>query len=342
VIRPSDTIVHTSDAGMFTSLPRARPTQVYVLTYKDGSTRVVRGAPTAADRYGSRTCHLVETALRSAHGQFTVPASGDGFEFRAEVDVTWQVTDPELVVRRGVDHGADVVLGHVGDLVWTVGRQYAPTDAHLAEMGIRQAITRGDRPMLGLSIRGANVRVRADGRVAQAAIDRATQRHAIGQQQERVEHLRSLLKAGNDWLLVHLAEKPEDTSKVLELILTAQDRSDQMDLALFDRLVEHKLIMPEELDELKARRFGSGRQTLFGTGPALSNDPAPPALDVRSRPGAPGADPDHPVKDPDPASSPPQSRPAADGNGGDLVRRGRDDAGGVRRWKAVNRLGDDA
>src|SRR5687767_2336648 len=117
--RPSDTIVQTSAGGMFTSLPRSAPTQVYVLVYKDGSARTFAAAPTISNRFGSRGGYLVETAPRCTFGMFEVPASDDGFEFHVQVEITWQVTDPELVVRNRVENGADLVLRHVGDLVWT-------------------------------------------------------------------------------------------------------------------------------------------------------------------------------------------------------------------------------
>jgi hypothetical protein len=64
VAQSSGVILRTVDSGFFNASPKAHPSNIYVVSYRDGRIRSFTGAPSAGDRWGSRYCYIVDTAER--------------------------------------------------------------------------------------------------------------------------------------------------------------------------------------------------------------------------------------------------------------------------------------
>ncbi|MBC3843832.1 hypothetical protein GXW82_37380 [Streptacidiphilus sp. 4-A2] len=73
-----------------------------------------------------------------------LPSRGDAFLFQAEVDVTWQVSDPAQVVRSGVRDVPALISPRIQSLMRNASRRYAVEDSADAEAAVQAQLLGAD------------------------------------------------------------------------------------------------------------------------------------------------------------------------------------------------------
>lgn len=253
----SGVILQTVESRLFSAPPKAHPSNIYVVSYNDGSIRAFTGAPSAADRLRSRFCYIVDTAERRVRNSFTVPTSTDAYAFTIEVEATWKVTNPEAVVRANLSDGNEIVLARLRDELWVIGRDYSPEDAAGAEMAARSALSRTRELDEGLTILRAAARFQVDARLIAAVIERDQDTHQGNLDWQKMGRLRQMVDGSDDAVvLLHLMQHPDDTSSVLQMMADARDKNQAVRLGLLDRILEHNLITDADAQPLRDAVLG--------------------------------------------------------------------------------------
>lgn len=296
----SPVILQQIHAGFIASIPKPRPDAVFVLSYGGGGLKTFTRTPPVSERIGSKYCYIVDTSQRHASGSLRIPAMGDIYFFQLRYDATWQVTDPEAVVRRNVSDGDAVVAGFLQDALWRIGRSYPAGDAQGAEDKARRSLRVPFDSGGGLTVTWLSVRLTLDERQSGAAVEVDTDAHTGRLARSRVQRLRALLDGDESFLLLHLAQHPEDTGSVLQMLATSRERNEQMRLGLLDRMLDRGFIQDADIGPLRASILGGS-----GTVP-LPPSHVPPALTpahVIQPAGAPDVGPSDIVTPPAPKSS---------------------------------------
>jgi hypothetical protein len=236
-------VIQTVDSSFFLKAPKAHPSRVYVVSYRDGSIRSFSGAPAWADRASSRFCYIVDTSEQYASNRCTLTSAVDAYAFSVELSVTWRVTDPEAAVRADLGNGSELVLAAVQDHAWQIARRYAPEESAAAEAAVRSAFSAGLFLDAGITVLRAVARFHADDSVTATtrALDEDTVQATL--EGRRLARLREAFD-GSDMsaMLLHLAQHPDDTGSVLAMIKAAPEAEHDRHMALLDRLLAHDLI----------------------------------------------------------------------------------------------------
>jgi hypothetical protein len=264
-------ILQTLDAGFFKAPPKAHPSSVYVVSYKNGSVRAFPGVPSAGDRMGGQFCYIIDTAEHRAAGQCTIPSSVDAYSFTVEMSATWKVTDAEAVVRENVADGSAAVLDWLKDQLWQIGRQFPPGQSGLAEVEARSLLA-GNHPLSqGITVRGTVARFTGDTQLAngQRTLDDDSLQGQLDQQ--RFNRLKDRLDGGDaSAILEHLLQHPGDTGTVLTMMSAGRERNQTLQLGILKELLERGLITDADAQPL--------RDAVLGGGPAIPASSAGPAV----------------------------------------------------------------
>jgi hypothetical protein len=264
----SGAVIQTVDAGFFTAPPKAHPSRVYVVSYRDGHLRSFSGAPSAAERISSKFCYLVDTSEQYASSTCTVTSAVDAYSFSVELTAAWRVTDPEAAVRADLSDGSSLVLGSLQDTVWQIARSFQPDRAASAESAVRASLE-GAIPLgAGITVLRAVARFRADAAVTKATVSRDTAAHEGTLERERMALLRDMFDGSEaSALVLHLLRHPGDTGSALTTLkdnrekeqalrLALQDRDRQHYLAILDRALDNNLINDADAQPLRDLLFG--------------------------------------------------------------------------------------
>lgn len=90
---------------------------------------------------GYRRMYEVDTADHSAAIDLDLPSS-DAFTFRAEVNLTWRVSDPVLIVQRNVEDCEALCVSQLRRDLVDVIREYEIEDYHNAEIAAKERMSR--------------------------------------------------------------------------------------------------------------------------------------------------------------------------------------------------------
>jgi hypothetical protein len=214
------------------------------------------------------------------HDSLTLPSRGDVFEFNLRLIYDWRVTDPVTVVARQVADGPPLCTAHLVDVMRDVTRQF-PIDASAdAEAEIRRVVGTGPivlaegitiyrvRPQLSIdaSTRNAgHARASAmhDGTIAviksrnavaeahhQANIQDIHQQAELRRRHEAMDAVQSALSGNYDPIALHLAQHPDQTGQLVEMIRTDFRESQQRRDALIRDLAKQGLIQDIDVGDL--------------------------------------------------------------------------------------------
>ena len=132
----------------------------------------------------------------------------------------------------------------------------------------------------GLTVTGLSVRLTLDKRRSGATAELDASDHAGLLAQRRVRLLQGLLDGDEAYLMLHLAQHPDDTGTVLQMIAAARERTDQVRLGLLDKMIDNGFILDADIGPL--------RDSILGTRPSPALPPAsatmPPVPPVISAP----------------------------------------------------------
>ena len=274
--KSSGVILQTVDASFFLAPPKAHPSNIYVVSYKDGGVRSFTGAPSAGDRWGSRFCYIVDTAEHQAANSCTVQSSVDAYAFTVEVAATWRVTDAETVVRAGVTDGNTVVLGWIQDEIWQIGRTFPPESAAAAEIATRTALA-GVRVLAqGITVLRATARFRADSRLTEGRL-RLDEDALKGQLEERgIDRLRRLDGSDESAIREHLLRHPDDTGSVLQMLSAGRERDQALRLTLLKEALDHGFITDADAQPFRDLLLGGQGHQIAAPGGTPLSGPKPP------------------------------------------------------------------
>lgn len=273
----SGVILQTLDSSVFTAPPKTHPGNVYVVAYRDGTTKSFSGAPAVRDRLGSQFCYVVDTAEQHATGECTVPSSVDAYWFTVEMNATWKVTDPEAVVRAKLANGNEAVLGWLRDELWQISRGFAPEAAANAEAAARSALSGGCQLSPGITLLSCATRFRADTRLAEGRVELDKDSLQGQLTQRRYDRLKQRLDGSDEAaILEHLHQHPEDTGTVLALMSAGRQRNQELHHSLLKEMLDRGLITDADAQPLRDAVLG---------GNALGRVPSPgPRTVASSRP----------------------------------------------------------
>lgn len=236
----------------------------------------------------------------------TLPSQGDFFEFRLRLVLDWRVTDPIEIVARGITDGLGLCADHLVDQMRGITRQFAIEDSATAEHAIRETIGRDPivlpegitvyqvRPQLTIdeatrSAGQARAAARHEGTLAVIKGDHAVaethreselldlrQKAELRRRQEALDAVQSALRGNYDPIALHLAQHPDQTQQLVELIRTDFQQKEERRDELIKDLVKEKLIQDIDVGDLTSSLLGNAADA-YQVGPQR-NIGAPPVV----------------------------------------------------------------
>jgi hypothetical protein len=289
----SGTVIKTVDAGFFNAPPKAHPTTVYVVSYRDGHLRSFSGAPTFADRISSKFCYMVDTSEQHSANTGTVTSAVDAYSFSVELSATWRVTDPETAVRANLTDGSALVLGSLEDMVWQIARGYEPGRAAAAEGAVRARLARPVPLEAGITVLRAAARFRADAAVTEPTRAMDSDTHQGNLERQRMARLQEMFDGTESGaLMMHMLQHPEDTGSVLSMMKDNREKEQALRLnllegdrrhylAMLDRALENNLINDDDAQPLRDMLFNPAAGAALSSGSVSMVPIAPrPALSL--------------------------------------------------------------
>jgi hypothetical protein len=162
---------------------------------------------------GYRTMYEVDLAMHRLGLEITLPSSGDEFVFRAVADVQWRVSDPKLVVLRGITDIRDVMVPQLLDGLRKATRSLLSTEVEQAEKSANAQFQENwltEDYGLRTSV---HVRLRLD-----------EQKEENARLVADVQAYKSLIAAGDlDQFALQLARNPENVDEVVRLLVQERD-----------------------------------------------------------------------------------------------------------------------
>lgn len=231
----------------------------------------------------------------------TLPCERDAFEFHAQVDVTFSVSDPATVVERNITDARTVLEPLIIRTMRAVSRRFDVEKSAEAEQAIIEAVQKESaRYGIGLRIDRLAVRLslEQDARAhirqlrqierdkereqRQAELERQRGELEIERMRMKMEFYGPLIKGGQWQLLaLQLANHPEDVAAVAQMI--SQQRQAEMDnqLRALKIMLEEDVIEGFQMEEASKRVL---QRFVESFGPALETR----ALGAEERKALPG------------------------------------------------------
>ena len=243
------------------------PSNIYVVSYRDGRVQALHRRTVGNTAGGSRFCYIVDTAERRVTRFLHGANSVDAYSFTVEVEATWKVTDPEAVVRAGLSDGNEVVLARLKDELWVIGRELHPENAAGAEAAARSALSRSGpgrghnhTPVHGpIPGRRPPDHGRAGARPGRPS-------GQPGRSRRWITCARWSTAARRRPILLHLLRHPDDTATVLQMMADARDKNQAVRLGLLDRMLEQNLITDADAQPLRDSVLGQTTTPRSGCG----------------------------------------------------------------------------
>jgi hypothetical protein len=274
----SPVILQRITEGFRTNPPKLPPHAVFVLNYGAGVLKTFNRKPPMPDRIKSKYHYLVDTSEHRQVGSLRMPAMGDVYFFQLDYDATWQVSDPEAVVRRNVRDGGAVVEGFLRDALWRAGRSYSPNSVQMAEEEARRSLRAPFDLGGGLTVTWLSIRLTLDERQSTAVVQVDEDAHTGRLTRSRVLRLRELLDGDESYLMLHLAQHPEDTGSVLQMLAASRERNEQVRLGLLDRMLERGFIQDADIGPLRESILGAPGPVALPASRALPAVLTPPRV----------------------------------------------------------------
>lgn len=179
------------------------------------------GSPAPAARFGNyRSAYYIDTAEHQLYLDAQLPSSDPGFVFQAHLTYRCRVTDPADVARRQIRDMRSLVAPRLVATMRGASRRLDIAESSRAEEAIEEAL-RSVSADLAVEITGCGIElpVHADEAASSGRSFRDTHR-ATRLTGMKVGPMRELLAGGNPALLaLHLANHPDDTGPVMEMIV---------------------------------------------------------------------------------------------------------------------------
>jgi uncharacterized protein YegL len=218
-----------------------------------------------------------------------LPAKGDVYAFENEVTVGFRVTDPVAVVRRNVVDALPVVYPRLIDMMRQVTREFDIHDSASAERRVNALFAEPVVLDEGITVFLCRAQLSPDRSARQYVmeVDEASRSVELNRQlhvgaKDAAQHelelvgmrhradldrrANELAALGNDSLdyrrvlQLHLVQHPEDTERVLNLLVSYEQTQDDKRLELFQFMIEKNLVNPVDVDVFRRELLGGLHQ----------------------------------------------------------------------------------
>jgi len=217
---------------------------------------------------GFHALYEVDCGVRQNRLVTELPSSSEAFAFQAEIDFTWQVVTPELVVRNSIQHLGQGILPRVLNSIREIARRYDIEKVSEAECAVNDRFA--DVPfgveygIAGTAVARLTMDSVTKAHVSQVfdverrlELERRTQQLRLLQEHhrgllvdDRIRRYRAIIGAGDiNQFALQLAENPEDVPAVVKMLRDEQltNRSETVDFVT--KLVASGAIDRWEIDQ---------------------------------------------------------------------------------------------
>ncbi|GAA2795244.1 hypothetical protein GCM10010470_32800 [Saccharopolyspora taberi] len=217
---------------------------------------------------GIRTVYEVNMGRHVIRIEADLPSRGDAFDFRADIDVHWRVSDPSRVVLDGVPDVRAALSPAILSALRKITRRFDVEQVELAEEAANQELAR--RAV------GTDFGLWTEGFV-RLAMDQASREHAgirrrltrenvaetltqeVRTRQEehrrevleaRVAHYRSIMAAGDlSQFALRLAERPDEVEAVVTALINERDNHRHDTFNFITQLLQSDALDRWEVDD---------------------------------------------------------------------------------------------
>jgi hypothetical protein len=282
-----------------------QPGWATVYSGADGSVRLLTQRPRLLEGRRYRYWYEVSTTDHRLSWEDALPSAAAGYSFRARLQATWRVAEPEAIVRRGVRDaraGDEIVRAGLARVLISRCRKFDIEEYAKAEEDLNSRFGGNELPLPeGLTVAAFTARLDLDLEAEQYVRRRrgldwdagiAIKEHdaKIGQlkseglirtlteeqeqalQRARAEALRKAARGDGGLILHVVAQDPSQLRSVLQEVSARQDIEMDLKIKVFHELVVNKLIQPADVDVMW-QTFFQKQQPL-----GLPTSPAPSAL----------------------------------------------------------------
>jgi hypothetical protein len=215
--------------------------------------------------------YKVDVASHSFSFQVNIPCSKDAFNFKAEVQITYQVKDPKEVVKKQIRDVQGVLQPEIINQMRNISRKYNAEQSEEAEQEINRTFEHGLR-VSGISASRiiTNLELEATSRdhlrtiqsiqnqkvqqTAEHELDVIKSKHDFELKKLKMEFYAPLIEKGQwNLLALHLAEHPDDVATISNMI--TQQRQLELDnqLKMLKVMLEGDVIEGLHVEEVGKR-----------------------------------------------------------------------------------------
>lgn len=226
--------------SFFKPKPSSEPGVALVLYRDNGSSMALQPGHTLTSgdiAWGNyKGFYRVDVAEHNFYFQVSLPCERDAFSFEANVDVTYYIAHPNIIVDRQIKDPEAVIKTHLIEVMRTISRKYTTKDSEKAEKAINREFGSG---MLVSGIAATKIisDLRLDAKAqehlrqleeidnekirqkAEHDLNLMRDQFEIERQKMKMEFYTPLIQQGQWQLLaLHLAQNPGDVATIANLI----------------------------------------------------------------------------------------------------------------------------
>lgn len=250
-----------------------------------------------------KTLYKVDITEHSFSFNCMLPCQGEAFEFRAQVDVTYSVENPSLIVERNITDARIVLEPLIVDTMREVSRKYDVEQSAEAEKSIKEQVLEESRKyntglkilrfMVKLSLEEAtrnhirkikDIERTKESELKQAELEKQRIELEVERTKMRLEFYLPLIKEGQWQLLaLQLANHPDDVVAVAQMIRQHRQADMENQLKALKIMLEEDVIEGFQMEEAGKRVL---QRFIDSFGPdlevkALGEGEKPKALEAR-------------------------------------------------------------
>ncbi len=264
-----------SNVGLFTSRPSLKPGIALVL-YGDNGDLItlaqgqhISFSDIALKKY--KWYYKVDTALHSFNFKTALPCNKGAFTFQASVQVNYQVTDPEEIIKQQITDVHSLLQPEIIDRMRKISRKYELNQNEEAEQAINQSFEK--RVLInGISVNRVMVILELEDESRQHIrtiqdidhkIALRTKEHELNQKidnfdverkEKRMKFYTPIIHEGQWQLLaLHLTEHPEDVATISQMIYQHNQVDFQNQLSTLKVLLEEDALEAFQVEEVGKR-----------------------------------------------------------------------------------------
>ncbi|MGH3773279.1 MAG: hypothetical protein ACRDRW_18100 [Pseudonocardiaceae bacterium] len=219
---------------------------------------------------GRGTLYEVDMGLHWTSLKFDLPSHAEAFPFHAVIDIEWRVTNPDRVVKNGMNDVREALSPSLHHRLSAITRQFDVQDTAAAEAKAHKSLT--DQPIggeYGLESHVPSLRMQMDEpTVIYAAAIRQVQREISLEREtqalrllrenstttlitRRVERYRDIIVAGDyDQFALQIAQNPDEVATVVQMLRNERLEKYRNFADFVTRLVDSGAIERYEIDDL--------------------------------------------------------------------------------------------